>query len=245
MRTLLARLATLAATVAAVVACDPSQLEAMHQGAGPRVVGTGPMKKENRKTPSFRKVRADGVFQVQVRKGHPSVVVEAQQSLLKHITTSVKDGELHIVTHASMTADKPMKVWVTTNDLTGLAVSGACTVEVDAFEANEFDLDLSGATKVKLPLKAKALNAELDGASQLKITGASPKLVLELSGASRFDGGAFKVDRAKVELSGASQADLRVDKEISGEASGASKIKFRGNPKRSVEVSGVSAVEKA
>lgn len=247
MRTLLARLATLAATVAAVVACDPVAIvaEASSPVSGVQVVGSGPVKKETRKASSFSKVRVAGAFQVEVRKGNPSIVVEAQQSLLKHITTQIKDGELVIMTEASMSADKPMKVRITTNNLNGLSVSGACNVEADAYSANDFSLDLSGASKVKLPLTAKNLKAELSGASEVNLTGNSPKMNLELSGAARFSGGSFKVGRANIDVSGASQADLRVDHEITGAASGASSIKYRGKPKTSVDVTGASSIDRA
>lgn len=249
MRTLLARLATLAATVAAVVACDPATIVAEASGAqnhkSVQVVGTGPMKKETRRASSFRRVRVAGAFQVEVRKGNPSVTVEAQQSLLKHITTDVRDGELIVMTEASMSADKPMRIRITTNSLEGLNVSGACNVESDAYRADSFELELSGASKVKLPLTAKKLNAELSGASEVKLTGTAPRLELELSGAARFAADGFKVDRANVDVSGASQADLRVSQSITGDASGASNIRYRGNPKTSVDTSGVSSLSRA
>lgn len=259
MRTLLVRLATLAATVAALVACD--HIEKISVGGGDadsvayaepgaqkkalQVVGSGPVKKESRRTGSFGKLRVAGAFQVEVRKGNPSVTIEAQQSLLKHIKTEVRNGELVVMTEASMSADKPMKVWVTTNNLSGLSVSGACSVETDTYRADEFELDLSGASKVTLPLNAKTLNADLAGASEATVTGNSPRLKLDLSGASRFAGGNLKVSRATVDLAGASQADLRVDGEIKGDASGASSLRYRGNPKVSVDASDVSSVQRA
>lgn len=260
MRTLLARLATLAVTVGALVACGYVDVTSKISSGGVdtayegdpgaqqktmQVVGSGPVKRENRRTGSFGKLRVAGAFQVEIRKGNPSVTVEAQQSLLKHIKTEVRNGELVVVTEASMTADKPMKVWVTTNNLNGLSVSGACSVTTDSYRADEFELDLSGASKVTLLLTARTLNADLAGASEATVTGNSPRLDLDLSGASRFSGGNLRVSRATVDLAGASQADLRVDGEIKGDASGASSLRYRGNPKVSVDTSDVSSVQKA
>jgi hypothetical protein len=258
MRTLLARLATLAATVAALVACDhvekfsigggeegAAYAEAGAQAKAIQVVGIGPVKKEARKTAAFGRVQVSGAFQVEVRRGNPSVTVEAQHSLLKHIKTEVRNGELIVMTEASMSADKPMKVWVTTNNLNGLSVSGACRVACDSYTAKDFELEIEGASQVKLPLTAKSLNADLGGASEVTITGSAPRLNLELDGAARFSGSGFRVERAHVDLNGASQADLRVDREITGDATGASSIRYRGNPKTSVETNDVSSISRA
>ncbi|MGV3618351.1 MAG: head GIN domain-containing protein [Fimbriimonas sp.] len=237
MRTLLARIATLAATIAAVVACDPAELIA-HSGA--QVKGTGPVQKETRRAGSFERVRASGAFQINVRKGNPSLVVEAQKSLLQHIKTEVRNGELVIEAVGSMHADEPMRVYITTNTLNGVALSGACSLKGDAYKAKTFRIDLSGASKLTLPLTVDTLDADLSGASNAEIKGSSGRLQLDLAGASELKGEGLRIERAEVDLSGASRADLRVSKEIKGEVSGASNLRYRGNPRISVEKSGAA-----
>jgi hypothetical protein len=243
MRSPLARIAPLAAAVAAAFGCSelPTHLASHVQGQV-QVRGSGPMTKEARRTSAFRRIQVSGAFEVEVRRGSPSVTVEAQKSLLRYIKTDVVSGELVVGTDASMNADKPMRVRITTNDLTAIEISGACSLKSDAYRADQFRLNASGASRVTLPITARSLEAELTGASEVKLSGSTERLDLELTGASKLRADDLRVERAKVEVSGASELNLRVAKELKGDVSGAATVRYRGNPRVDVETSGASTV---
>lgn len=85
--------------------------------------------------------------------------------------------------------------------------------------------DISGASKIRLPLKVENIDAEISGASTL----------------DGFDANSLEVFP---ELSGASKAEVRASKTLSVKANGASKVSYKGEPKITEDLSGGSKVSK-
>ena len=85
--------------------------------------------------------------------------------------------------------------------------------------------DISGASKIRLPLKVENIDAEISGASTL----------------DGFDANSLEVFP---ELSGASKAEVSATKNLSVKTSGASKVFFKGEPKVTEDLSGSSKVSK-
>jgi hypothetical protein len=89
---------------------------------------------------------------------------------------------------------------------------------------NNLDLQLSGATKAKLDIEAKNVRLDANGASILEIRGTVSTIDMELTGASHFNGKRAEIGKAKVEATGASQADFGKVKDLDSNTSGASQV---------------------
>ena len=127
--------------------------------------------------------------------------------------------------------------------LQGLAASGAATTTIVGIEANRFQLDLSGASSCHLTGNADLFEMTLNGASRATIVGEAKQLKAGCSGASQLDAKSLTVEKATVELSGASTGHVNVTKELSAEASGASTLRYAGQPAElDKRVSGASTI---
>lgn len=125
-----------------------------------------------------------------------------------------------------------------------LNIHGANAVTTDGITTDLLDLRLSGASTFYGTVNTKNLLLDQSGATEIKLQGKSPKADLEISGASHFDGLDFSLDEAQIDVSGASSAEIFVQKSLIGEVSGASHVKFRGNPQiNRMEVTGASTIK--
>lgn len=210
------------------------------------VVGTGPQKTETRNVDAFTKVQISNAIEADIKIGEkPSVVVDAKESLLPLVTTSVQDGKLLVSAKESIDSTTPIKVHIVTSNLTFVGGSGASTVDVSQpLKVANFEAEATGASTLTFggDLGKFKLNAE--GASTVKVSGNASELSLTASGASRIDGDGFDPEDTTVEASGASTVDLGKMKKLNAQASGASTVNYKGNPEvtRS-EATGASSVQ--
>ncbi|MEO6134971.1 MAG: DUF2807 domain-containing protein, partial [Ginsengibacter sp.] len=108
---------------------------------------------------------------------------------------------------------------------------------------NSFRLKLSGASEIKGNISCKDLDMELSGASTVRLAGNVDNIKLTASGASDIKKYDLVVDNCKATISGASDIKLTINKSLSVSASGASSFLYRGNPdKKDIRENGASTV---
>lgn len=123
-----------------------------------------------------------------------------------------------------------------------LNISGASEFEAD-FSTQEFEADLSGASKLKGYVKAVNIDLNLSGASFSSISGSCYKYDVDCEGASTAEDFDLVCQNAEVNLAGASLLSLTVNNSMTGTNSGASKILYKGDlAKILVENSGASSI---
>jgi hypothetical protein len=185
---------------------------------------------------------------VEIKKGDEfAVTAKGRQRDLENLEISVENGKLTIHHTSSgriciFCSSKSIEISLTMPELNSIDMSGATQVRSDSFDADDFLLNLSGASRAQLEINAATITANLDGASRAQITGIVGNLDTDLSGASRFYGQLLETQTAKVNLSGASQAHVNVFQELEIVASGASRVYYSGEPKIKQSLSGASRV---
>lgn len=122
--------------------------------------------------------------------------------------------------------------------------SGATKVDIQGFDNEEdCNITVSGASKLTIiDINADKLTLDISGAAKVHATGQVIKLNCDASGASKLDAFDLFVRDADLELSGASDALVKVQKTLNVDASGASKVIYKGSPNVSKDVSGASKV---
>jgi hypothetical protein len=123
--------------------------------------------------------------------------------------------------------------------------SGGSVSTIKGFESDD-DLDfiLSGASVSQLDAGYRQLNLDISGASSLRLYGLGDELEAKVSGASTLSAFDYPVRESILDASGASHAKVTVSDDLDVIATGASSILYRGNPSITTNVSGSSTVEK-
>jgi len=212
----------------------------------PRDKGIGDNVKEERTIGSFTKLQIGGAFKVYLIQGdQEKLVLEADAEEMKEIVTEVTGNKLKIYTKSNWPGNfHEMNVYLTFKSLDYIDLSGAVEVQSEELLTfSELQMDVSGATELKMELKAERLNVEFSGASEVTFSGSCKTGRFETSGASELDASGLEFTDLEIEVSGASDAKVWATGSLNINASGASDIRYKGSPKVSINESGASTVK--
>ena len=195
---------------------------------------------------NFDQIRTSSAFNVSVVQGNNfRITATGDRVDVNDLDFYVRNGVLNGGYRSNLRNQRyTMRIDITVPSLTGVDFSGATTAEVGNFNANTFNVILSGASKLNLDIKTQRMNLDISGASQFNPSGNAQKLSGDLSGASQINAFGLLSDEVNVNISGASNAKVNVYKYLKVNASGASKVRYRGNPTTEISISGASVVEK-
>jgi len=202
------------------------------------------------KVANFNSIELGSAFEVHVHKGNVyAVSVTGREKDIDELEVSSSSGKLEIGYEAGWK-------WTWNNNRSKLVVnitlprlnsgdfSGASKVDLQGFtNEEEMTLIFSGASKGVIEgLHTDKLKLELSGASDCKISGHTDYLKVEASGASHLKALDFFARNVDVDASGASSAQVHVQKSLKVDASGASHVKYKGSPVISKDLSGAASL---
>jgi len=202
------------------------------------------------KVANFKSIELGSAFEVHVHKGNTyALMVTGREKDLADLEVSVSAGKLEMGYEVGWNwgwnnSRSKMVVNITLPRLESGDFSGACKVDIQGFtNEEEMRLIFSGAAKGLVDgLRTDKLKMELSGASDCKITGQSDYLKVEASGASHLKALEFFTRNADIEASGASSAQIQVQKSLKVDASGASHVKYKGSPIITKDLSGAASL---
>ena len=177
-----------------------------------REKGSGRMVAEVRDLRDFTSIDVSSVFEVEVTaQSDFHVEVEADDNLLQHIRTEVRNGELRIELDKGVKSSNPLRVRISAPTIGRVEASGAPKVRVNEVKSPQFEVDTNGSSRIEL-------------------SGETGELIIDVSGASNVNAADLKAVNALVDASGASRVSVNVTGELRSEASGASSISYSGTP---------------
>ncbi|MEZ4439964.1 MAG: head GIN domain-containing protein [Polyangiaceae bacterium] len=187
--------------------------------------GSGTSGSETRSVGSFHAIEVHGALTLEATAGKgPSVSLTGDDNLLSLVETEVVGGRLVVRSKESISTTMPLVVHVETKDLDEVAVHGASKATVEDVDADELEVDVSGASEVTVEGECKVLDAKV-------------------SGASRLTARKLKAERVELDASGASHAELGEPSEIEAHLSGASEGRYSGSPTIDKDLSGASRLD--
>ena len=177
-------------------------------------------------------------------------VSAANENYKEGIKTVIENGTLKIFYDGEKNwhkKDRKLRAYVSFSNLNKLDASGACDVVVaGSLTVTALEMRMSGACDFTGKVNVNTLKLNLSGASDVQITGAANTVNIESSGASDVKGFGLVTDFCNANISGASDVNITVNKELNAAASGSSDIKYKGTAvviKHSS--SGASSISKA
>ncbi|MDQ3817114.1 MAG: DUF2807 domain-containing protein, partial [Acidobacteriota bacterium] len=164
--------------------------------------GSGNMKVEKRTVPAFTSVNVSGAFDVEiVVRDEQSLEIEGDDNLLPLIKTEVKNGVLEIGNTQSINTKRNLRVRVSVQKLDGVSTSGASDIVVTGVKSDQFDIESSGA-------------------SHLKVTGEAKAVTVDTSGAGEIDAKDLHAEKVNITSTGAAHADVYASEELRASVSG-------------------------
>ena len=189
---------------------------------------------QERQLPAFNSIDAGGSVNVMIQKGdNQTVQIETDENLLEKITTEVSNGVLTVGSKGIKNATKT-NVYIVLADLKSINAHGAADVTGESlFEADEFTIEGSGASSVKMDIDVNFLKTKISGAADVTLSGRAKVHKIDVSGAGSLKAKGLVTEDADYMVQGAGDAFLNVTGNLKGESKGAADVKFIGDPETS------------
>lgn len=184
--------------------------------------------------PSFSKIIVSDAFNVYVSfsETEESVRIEANENLHDEIVVK-REGDALIIRlkkFTSIRGNATMNAYIVTKDVATFDLRGASSLNLEnEWIVSDGRIDLSGSSDFTGEVNAERLYLDSTGSSSYDLFGSAVFVTAKLKGSSDMRDYDLSVENLKIELSGSSDAYLKVNETIDVRASGASTLNYKGN----------------
>ncbi len=217
-------------------------------GCAAPIRGSGDVAEEKREVRGFDRVQLDGMGEVIVTQGdEDSIIIEADDNLLEFIQTTVRGDELviNIKARRPLVPTKPMRFYVTMEDIEGLALDGTGSIRAEGIETEIIEFDVNGAGDITIDdLEAEMVDVEIDGIGNLELNGSATHQSISIDGAGNYDGKGLESDNASISIDGIGNATLDVADTLNVDINGSGKVTYSGDPNIDQSINGLGRVSK-
>jgi len=203
--------------------------------------GNGIQATEGRITSNFNKVKSSGEFDIHITNGDEyEVVVKAESNLIPYIDTHVSGNTLGIDVRGlhNLRNSLPMEIYITTPYLEGIKQSGSGVISTDYFNADFFNVSLSGSGNISTAIEADKVEASISGSGKINLSGVSNDAKFSISGSGNIDSYDMATESCNAKISGSGDMWVNVEKFLHASISGSGNVFYYGNPGVETHISG-------
>jgi len=219
--------AAIALTAFTITGCDFVGFDTIH--------GNGNVSTETRNVSVTSRISSHGSFDVAIIHGSsPSVKVEADANLIPYILTDVEDGKLHIHTrdHVSLSSDHKIKVYVTTDKVEEISLSGSGNVTADSkLEASgHMKFGISGSGDITLDINAPSVESSISGSGNINLTGETKDSKITITGDGDYKASGLQSENAEVRITGSGNVHVAASVKLEVHITGSGDVGYKGSP---------------
>ena len=177
-----------------------------------------------------------------------SLVIEAEDNILPHISTELSGGTLKLGYEESLWKEryvptKPIIYTVTFVNLEEITLIGGAKITCASLDVPQLQLDLNGGVDVTLNnLHADKLTLKLDGGANVSINGEVGEQSLTLNGAGAYSAEDLKSRAATLVINGAGEAKLWSTETLDITLNGFGSVSYYGSPQVTQALHGLGTI---
>lgn len=201
---------------------------------GNGIDGNGNVKTETRTiSEKFTKINSNSGIEVIVdQDATTEVQVEADENLIKHITTKVENGTLVISSDENIDSAEKMIVHVKTPTINGLeATSGSSISTKETIKGTSIEVKSSSGSEIIAIVEYEKVTTKSTSGSSITISGKAINVNTSSSSGSTTDAGDLMANEVVAETSSGSSAEVHAIVNLRASASSGSSINYNGSPK--------------
>lgn len=220
------------------------------QACGLRVInGSGTIKTDARTVSGFDAIDFSGSGELVITQGDTeSLTIEADDNILPHVLTEVRNGVLEIKFDRDdwgtyFRPTKPIRFNLALKDLRSVSISGSGDFSASTLKAESLSFDISGSGKVRIEdLDASELVFEVSGSGEADLIGKVVSQKIDISGSGSYRAGDLESQTADIHSSGSANVTLWVTESLAVDTSGSGSVSYFGSPKVTSSSSGSSSL---
>lgn len=197
---------------------------------------THAQKTSTRNLKDFNKIKASGVANIILKKGHKTSAKVTLEGNIndEDLVTEVRNKTLYIsLRKKKRTGYRNINIGIelTFKQLGAIELSGAISLKSETMiKTDDFYLEASGAGSLKLALDSQHITCNLSGASNIRLEGNTNRLEVNLSGAGSINAYRLTAQIVKSNSSGVGSIKINAQKELYATVSGVGSIRYKGKP---------------
>jgi len=193
--------------------------------------GSGNIVTEKRSTESFMGIHADGPVHVEIRRGAPSVTVEADDNIITYIETKVSGGTLDVrLRDINSLRNATVNVYVTVPELRSLNSSAAAEIiSKDTISSpDHINLKASSSGKITLIADVPAVTTDASSGGNIYISGRTRDVTADASSGASVHASGLKAEYATADASSGANVRIFGSITIMATASSGGNVKYTG-----------------
>ena len=206
-------------TVFTLVSCD-------------QTTGSGNIVTETRNTGSFDAISVGGSFDVEVKMGDAtSVIVEADDNIMKYIETKVSGNTLKISTEGLHSfSDVHMKVYVTVPVLTAVSASASAEVvgENILTNADKLVFKASSSASIKAEVNAPDIVTDANSSASITLRGKTKNHKTEASSSAEINAFELLTENTTANVSSSANIEVHASVSLNAHASSSGSVEYKG-----------------
>ncbi len=213
--------------------------------------GSGNIISEPREVNGFHRLSLRGSGEAIITQGdRESVTVEADDNLLPHIRTEVKDGTLILgfkggLGGFSFRPSRQIKFNVAMKEIAGLTVSGSGTLSAAEVDTDNLELAISGSGNIVVgSLTVQDLSATISGSGECELTGRVHEQHVRVTGSGEYDARELESAAADVRITGSGDATIWAHETLDVKVTGSGDVEYYGTPRIKQSITGSGTVKK-
>lgn len=201
---------------------------------GDGINGSGNVIKENRTvSETFTKIKVNRGIEVIVEQANETAIeVEADDNIIKHITTTVENGVLVISTDESINSSDTQTVRVKMPTISSLiSTSGSTIRSKNTLKGTYLKIDSNSGSEIELVLEYDDVKTEASSGSSINLAGKALKLDTDSSSGSELNASNLAANDISSDASSGSSTSVQPLISLDAKASSGSSISYKGTPK--------------
>jgi hypothetical protein len=211
--------------------------------------GSGNVVTEDRKVSDFDRISLTGSGKVIVTQGGvESLVLKADDNLMRHIQTEVKEGTLVLgfsdeVADVRIRPSETIQFVLSAKEIAGLGISGIGDIQASSLETDRLEIVLPGAGNVVIDsLTADELAVRVSGAGSIELAGQVARQEIAISGLGQYRAPDLCSETAQATIPGAGNVAVWATESLDVRVTGVGNVEYRGRPSITQRFSGLGKV---
>ena len=211
--------------------------------------GSGNMTAESRQVSDFDEIRLDGAGRMVITQGAtPSLEIEAEDNLINHLTSEVKEDTLVLgyqeqIWRRTIVPTRTIHYTLVVTDLSTLVLNGAGDIEIQSLETDTLYIEINGAGSILISdISAENLNITLSGTGSIHTSGMVSEQVINIDGAGNYQGAELQTETTTVKINGLGNSTVWASESLDVTIAGGGNVSYYGSPQVTQEISGLGQV---
>jgi Putative auto-transporter adhesin, head GIN domain len=194
--------------------------------------GSGNIVTETRNTGSFDAISVGGSFDVEVKMGDVvSVVVEADDNIIKYIETKVSGNTLKIRTEDLHSySDVHMKVYVTVPSLKAISASASAEVTGENIlkSSEKLTFKASSSSNINAEVDAPEIETDANSSATITLSGRTKEHKSEASSSANVEAFGLLSENTTANVSSSANIEVYASVTLNAKASSSGSVEYKG-----------------